>query len=210
MAQTQKPSTKRAPNNLSQSKKMTGYRFIEKDPSLDIVIARILESGRSPEWIERETEQISRRVSAACVIGWLYGGTRRPQNYTMESVMLALGVRKEWIVIDSGYALQQPVRLSIPPRSRKPKTVEVTSSSPPVVAQPPRNRVQRAVSKLTMPFARTFDWNDSAVIQRVQELADGGGTVRQIAAQIAKEFKTSVKPTSVQLIINTRTRGVSA
>ncbi len=79
------------------TKKASGYRFLDKDPELEEVVAAISASGLTPEAIERETVKIGRKVSASAIIGWTHGKTRRPQNYTMASVMIALGYsRGKW------------------------------------------------------------------------------------------------------------------
>lgn len=77
-------------------KKKEGYRFIDKDPDMDMVIAAIGNSGLSSEKIEELTVQIGRKVSASTIIGWTYGKTKRPQNFTLNSVMIALGYEREW------------------------------------------------------------------------------------------------------------------
>lgn len=79
------------------TKEKSGYRFLDKDPEMDEVVAAINNSGLSPEAIERETIKIGRKVSSSAIIGWTHGRTRRPQNYTMASVMIALGYhRPSW------------------------------------------------------------------------------------------------------------------
>lgn len=79
-------------NRLDLATSKSTYRFIDKDPALEDLISHINASGLTPEEIEAETDRIHRKVSRACIIGWLYRGTKRPQNYTMESVYLALGI----------------------------------------------------------------------------------------------------------------------
>jgi hypothetical protein len=83
-------------NRLSQATN-AGYRFREKDPDLDFVNGVIVASGKTPEWIEKETAKMGHKVSAGCIVGWLYKGVRRPQNYTMTIVMEALGYERHWI-----------------------------------------------------------------------------------------------------------------
>lgn len=86
------------PNDLRGvgEKKKEGYRFIDKDPDMDMVVAAIGNSGLSSEKIEALTISIGRKVSASTIIGWTYGKTKRPQNYTLNSVMIALGYEREW------------------------------------------------------------------------------------------------------------------
>ena len=63
---------------------------------MDLIVGLIGESGLSPEDIEHETEKLGHRVSRWTIIGWLYGSVRRPQNYTMTIVAMALGWTKTW------------------------------------------------------------------------------------------------------------------
>lgn len=77
-------------------KKKEGYRFIDKDPDMDMVVAAIGNSGLSSEKIEALTISIGRKVSASTIVGWTYGRTKRPQNFTLNSVMIALGYEREW------------------------------------------------------------------------------------------------------------------
>jgi hypothetical protein len=63
---------------------------------MDLLIGLIGESQLSPEDIEAETEKLGHKVSRYTIMGWLYGSVRRPQNYTMTIVALALGYTKTW------------------------------------------------------------------------------------------------------------------
>lgn len=63
---------------------------------MDLIVGLIGESGLSPEDIERETEAMGHKVSRYTIMGWLYKSVRRPQNYTMTIVALALGYSKTW------------------------------------------------------------------------------------------------------------------
>jgi hypothetical protein len=90
---------RRKPNDLRQigTKTEVAGRFTwDKDPELEFVTAAIRESGKTPEWIERETEKMGNKVSRYAILGWLHGGTKRPQNYTMTMVMRAIGWTKIW------------------------------------------------------------------------------------------------------------------
>jgi hypothetical protein len=60
------------------------------------------ESGLSPEDIEYETEKLGHKVSRYTIMGWLYKSVRRPQNYTMTIVALALGYSKTWAPLTRG------------------------------------------------------------------------------------------------------------
>jgi hypothetical protein len=72
------------------------YNWLEKDPDMDFIVALIGEVGFSPEDVEHETEKLGHRVSRFTVLNWLYGSTRRPQNFTLTIVALACGYTKSW------------------------------------------------------------------------------------------------------------------
>ena len=81
---------------------------------MDFIVGLIGESGLSPEDIEHETEKLGWKVSRYTIMGWLYKSVRRPQNYTMTVVALALGYTKTWTAMGSGArpAVTQPERLA--------------------------------------------------------------------------------------------------
>ncbi len=176
-------------NRIPTSVKQLGYRFIDKDPVLDMVIAQILKSGRSPEWIERETEKLGRKVSAAAVIGWLYGGTKRPQNYTIESVMLALGVRRDWYAISTGLKLEAPQNLTIPARAQLKAELQAVQDA------------QNQLSKVPVPKPQKFSWDRSDIVQTVRDLFSAGHTAPEIAFRISKAFNGPNRPSKVRAIL---------
>jgi hypothetical protein len=90
-----RPAPKRR-NFIPQTPNYLGYNWIDKDPDMDFIVGLIGESGMSPEDIELATEKLGHKVSRYTVMGWLYKGTRRPQNFTMTIVALALGYTKTW------------------------------------------------------------------------------------------------------------------
>jgi hypothetical protein len=73
-----------------------GYRGVDKDPDMDVIIGFINSSGMNPEQIEAATAKIARPVSRYCINGWLFGTVKRPQNYTLTSVAMALGIERTW------------------------------------------------------------------------------------------------------------------
>lgn len=177
-------------NRIPTSAKQLGYRFIDKDPVLDMVIAQILRTGRSPEWIERETEKLGRKVSAAAVIGWLYGGTRRPQNYTIESVMLALGVRRDWYAISTGLKLETPQNLTIPARAQLKAELQAVQDA------------QNQLSKIPAPkTAAKFSWDRADIVEAIRDLFSAGATAPEIASKISKGFNGPNRPSRVRAII---------
>lgn len=66
------------------------------DPEVAEVAARIIESGLSPEQIEKRCLEIGRPVSRYTVIGMMAKQTKRPQNFTLTTIMMALGFDKTW------------------------------------------------------------------------------------------------------------------
>jgi hypothetical protein len=94
-SQASRPAPKR-PNFIPSTPKYLGYNWLDKDPDMDLIVGLIGESGLSPEDIEHETEALGHKVSRYTIMGWLYKSVRRPQNYTMTIVALALGYSKTW------------------------------------------------------------------------------------------------------------------
>lgn len=82
--------------NFIPAQSWLGYNWTDRDPEMDFVLHCIEESGRSLEWIERETEQNGHKVSRYTLLAWFYKGVRRPQNATMNTVMAAIGWERHW------------------------------------------------------------------------------------------------------------------
>ena len=99
LAQVKRPAPRR-PNFIPSTPNYLGYNWIDKDPDMDLIVGLIGESGLSPEDIEHETEKLGHKVSRYTIMGWLYKSVRRPQNYTMTIVALALGYSKTWAPIE--------------------------------------------------------------------------------------------------------------
>lgn len=95
LSQAKRPAPKR-PNFIPSTPNYLSYNWIDKDPDMDFIVGLIGESGLSPEDIEFETEKIGHKVSRYTIMGWLYKAVKRPQNYTMTIVALALGYSKTW------------------------------------------------------------------------------------------------------------------
>lgn len=96
--QHQRPAPRR-PNFIPQTPNYLSYNWVDKDPDMEFIVALIGEAGMSPEDIERETEALGHKVSRYTIMGWLYKGTRRPQNFTLTIVALACGYAKNWTAI---------------------------------------------------------------------------------------------------------------
>jgi hypothetical protein len=91
-----KPMPRAHKNWIPQTNGWFGYQWQDRDPEMDFVLHAIEESGRTLEWIERETESHGHKVSRYTLLGWFYKGVKRPQNATMNSVMAAIGWEREW------------------------------------------------------------------------------------------------------------------
>jgi len=72
------------------------YNWIDKDPEMDFVAFAIEQSGMTAEEIEELTERAGHKVSRFTIYNWLYGDVRRPQNWTIATVMSVLGYERQW------------------------------------------------------------------------------------------------------------------
>ncbi len=81
---------------------------------MDLIVGLIGESGLSPEDIEKETESLGHKVSRYTIMGWLYKSVRRPQNYTMTIVALALGYSKTWAPMERRPPIRSTVSATAP------------------------------------------------------------------------------------------------
>ena len=63
----------------------------------------------SPEDIENETARLNCKVSRFTILNWVYGSVRRPQNYTLTVVAMALGYVKTWG--EAGVKERRPFRV---------------------------------------------------------------------------------------------------
>ena len=107
LGRASRPAPKR-PNFIPTSPNYYGYSWLDKDPDMELIVGLIGESGLSPEDIEKETASLGWKVSRYTIVGWLYGSVRRPQNYTMTIVALALGYTKTWAPTDKAARRPQP------------------------------------------------------------------------------------------------------
>ena len=82
--------------NFIPAQSWLSYNFIDKDPELDFVKYAIEQSGMTLEAIETETEKAGHKVSRYTLMAWYYGSTKRPQNFTMNTVMSVLGYERQW------------------------------------------------------------------------------------------------------------------
>jgi hypothetical protein len=106
----------RRPNFIPSTPNYLSYNWLDKDPDMDLIVGLIGESGLSPEDIEHETETLGHKVSRYTIMGWLYKSVRRPQNYTMTIVALALGYSKTWAPV----AKREPITSGKRPETEQP------------------------------------------------------------------------------------------
>lgn len=69
---------------------------VVSDPEVELVAKVIEDSGMSPDAIEQRSIEIGRRVSKYTVLALRTRTTKKPQNYTMTSIMMACGYLKKW------------------------------------------------------------------------------------------------------------------
>ena len=75
------------------------YRFLDKDPHIDIVRTGLLKSGLS---IPQLAERCKQTPRAQTLYNWLIGDTKYPQRYKMGRVLAALGIDTEYRWSDTG------------------------------------------------------------------------------------------------------------
>jgi predicted transcriptional regulator len=68
------------------TKTVTGYRWLARDPILDVFKAAKAASGKTNEEIARDSG-----VTQATLHKWDYGDTKKPQHLTLAAAMLACG-----------------------------------------------------------------------------------------------------------------------
>ena len=74
------------------SKTFGDYRWIEKDPCVDLFI----EAKRITE-ISNETIHEGGGPTVGTLRKWEYGGTKKPQRLSFRSVMEQLGFTEQWV-----------------------------------------------------------------------------------------------------------------
>lgn len=81
-------------------KKANDYRRIDKDPVIDLIRTGVETSGRRMADITARAG-----IHYNTLHNWLYGRTRRPQNITIELVLLELGMERRCVWRKSGKAV---------------------------------------------------------------------------------------------------------
>ena len=73
-------------------KKAPDYRFIDKDPIVDVLRTKL---GGKLERGAIDKLAADARLAPGTIMRIFYGETRRPQNYTVDRLLAALGYRRE-------------------------------------------------------------------------------------------------------------------
>lgn len=89
------------PNNLAYLHRDRGYRWSgDVDADLDFIRQIIFKSGKSIGEILDDVYDASQGrviIAHSTIAKWLDGTTRRPRNWTLHWVALALGYERQWI-----------------------------------------------------------------------------------------------------------------
>jgi transcriptional regulator with XRE-family HTH domain len=83
---------------------MTDYRFIDKDPIIDLI-----RTAYSQGELELKSLAAEARVHPQTISRWLYGDVKRPQNWTVQKVLRALGVETRYYLVGTKTEIQ-PIR----------------------------------------------------------------------------------------------------
>ena len=70
---------------------MVSYRWIDKDPAIDLFRAALKETGAKLADVAKESG-----VSVRTLHAWDFGSTRKPQRLTFRFAMAAMGYREVW------------------------------------------------------------------------------------------------------------------
>jgi hypothetical protein len=87
-------------HNLAHIKRDRGYRFQERDPDMEWICQLIMQSGKGISEVLEDVLDVSNNqvhISYGTIAKWLDGKTKRPQNFTLTWVALALGYQKNWL-----------------------------------------------------------------------------------------------------------------
>lgn len=90
---------------------MSDYRFVDKDPVLDVIRTAMQRTGNmSPEQINKVAYDSG--VSPATIHNWMHGDTRRPLSITTRFVLEALGVSISYELDGKAIRQAQPTLIS--------------------------------------------------------------------------------------------------
>lgn len=105
---------------MSESKELTGYRFLQKDPVVDVYRFAKKKAGLTEKQIHERGGP-----PAATTRRWDYGQTKKPQHLTLVFAMRACGFDEQWVdahgaTIMNGYR-KEPAKPTRRPRKHKKK-----------------------------------------------------------------------------------------
>lgn len=77
---------------------LKAYNFKNKDPAID-ELRTLIEDQYGERVKGKHLKQIAEAggPTQGCMSGWFFGGTKRPQNPTLEAAGRALGFRRKWV-----------------------------------------------------------------------------------------------------------------
>ena len=80
------------------SKLYRSYLFKNKDPAIDVLRTVIQDNagGKITPKVLKGIE-VGGGPTVSCMNAWFYGGTKRPQNATIEAAGRAIGYERKWI-----------------------------------------------------------------------------------------------------------------
>lgn len=87
------------------SKELTGYRFLDKDPRIDLYREALRKSGLDPQDIADQGGPCVRTLRS-----WDLGNTRKPQALSFAYAMMACGYHEQWVNPDNGDVLRAKFR----------------------------------------------------------------------------------------------------
>lgn len=96
------------------AKTLLGYRFLTRDPMIDVYRTAREQSGKSIEDVARVSG-----ITVQTLKRWEFGDTRKPQHVTMRFAMDACGFQEEWVDQRTGATLSASYAKPNRPRSRK-------------------------------------------------------------------------------------------
>jgi hypothetical protein len=90
--------SKQSNGHISRAPKRYGsYLFRTKDPVIDEIRTIVQDEYGKVDYKALRTIEEHGGPTAACLIGWFYGKTKRPNNATVEAAGRAMGRKRVWV-----------------------------------------------------------------------------------------------------------------
>jgi len=93
------------------------YRFVDKDPAIDVIRQGLERSPLTIYQVSQETYKHGQGVAVKTIQQWLYGNTMRPRRYSMEVVMMVLGIDTQFVWQETGKRVDVPKTFKPMPKS---------------------------------------------------------------------------------------------